>query len=245
MLTIFELPEYRLGPYHMIARPVLPEPGTRRPVLNDWDRNQVLIDQTLPRHRQFALYVRNLIATMHFRAGLNYECDDEEAFTQNLASGLTELSQQRPFWLAFTELMQQELGARYWLKAARGELTPPGPKRIVCREQVCVFKPLSQAAIAADRYYALFDANPTPQRIELHPDMRGHNFNVVILHEVVHFIHEQWGLCSIRSGTRRTARLKPSQVTRRQAMALIDFLRHNPSFWTWWLSLSAAACEAL
>lgn len=216
----------------MRARPTEIAKDVRRRAANDWDNHVVLIDQALSPERQLAWFMRHLVQAIHYRSGLNDTCD-EEAFTHSLATGITELSQQRLFWGEFNALLAQELQPRaQWGFVAAGCERPPvsAPKRIVCRALACTFKPLGAADVAANAVYAYYDANPTPRRIELHPTMRGPNFCLVVLHEVLHFIHEQWDL---KTGA------KERVFCRTQAMALLDFWRHNPKFWTWWLQQAA------
>lgn len=235
--SIFLLPEFKIGPYRMQVRPAVFAPEKRDRVSYEWDQHLLLIDADLPQERQLPWLMRSLVRAIHYRSGL-IDVLDEEAYTHSLATGLVELSQQGHFWAEFNALLAQELQPRaHWGYIAAGCERPPvsAPKRIVCRKQVCTFTELSARDMAANQVYAWYNWETKPPRIELAPSMKGANFCVIVLHETLHFLHHQWGL--------RKRSITPAAFKRAQAMALLDFLRHNPKFWTWWLQQAAAREE--
>jgi hypothetical protein len=236
--SVFLLPEYRLGPYTMAARPFeapLEAKGSRTHARFDFSTGVILVNQLLPPGRQLAVYVHAMVQAIQYRSGLHYDFCDEEAHTQNLATSLAELAGQPLFWGEFNTLLAQELypRAKWGAAAARLPSSQPvsAPSRIVCRADVCSFTRMAPADIRADAAWALYNFERKHRTIELHPDLTGRHAAVVIMHEVIHFLHDSWKI--------RKTRAKAKEFSRTESLALLEFWRHNPKFWTWWLQQAA------
>lgn len=231
--SVFCMPPYRMGPYRMKAiagdRSTFPNKSKR--AHNDWNAGTVSLDRTLTEKQALYWFTKHLVTAIHYRSGLN-DRSNEESFTHSLASGLVELAQQNDeFWPAFNAVLEQSLspGARWSEVAVSGfdAEYARAPDFITYRGRTCTFSriPVQRAQrLNAYGYYLLKQGH-----IQLSDLLHGPNFALVVLHEVLHFLHECEGL---KDST------KERPFIRGQARILLRFLRENPNFWGWWLSLN-------
>jgi hypothetical protein len=235
-VTIFDLPPYKVGPYRVKAVPVPRKElhWKRERYSLDFPAGIVNFDQALESRAALELYMRCLVKTVHVRSGLDNK-STEESFTQSLASGITELAHgDLEFWAAFNELLARILSPHSGWRSASlggGRFTPT-PKRIVFKNQVCKIVEVDGANLyTRHSCYAWYGAGWSKDCdiIELGDTLEGGHKAVIVLHEVLHFIHDCVGLRDRDSAPR---------FEREEGAALLHFLQRNPSFWRWWLQLA-------
>lgn len=234
---VFDLPAYTVGPYTLKVTP-LPRSrfaDRRRVIEHDWDRHQTRIADHLSTRRALECLMRSLVTAIHYRSGLNDNCD-EEAYTHSLATGLVELAQNNPeFWFQLNVLLEQEYypGAG-WGLIAGGEpvRVPPRPALLRYDGHECSVRWMTPQQWKGDRAYGYYWVRQN--RIDLKDSLRGNNLALVSLHEIIHFLHEK---LKLRDSSTEM------QFKRAQAAMLPRFIQQNPQVWSWWLHAAAQGCE--
>jgi hypothetical protein len=211
--------------------------ANKRKVLEcDWGRGELRLAQHLDTERSLTLLLRALVTAVHYRAGLNDSCN-EEAYTHSLACGLVEIAHNSPgFWQALHALLE-----RHWALCAgwSSAVANPNaashlsrPEQVVFEGRTCELRWKPRWAHTQFYGYLLCKQNV----IELDGALRGPHAALIVLHEVLHFLHE----C-----LRIPARGLPyDKFVNKQAQLLPIFWRQNPRFWSWWLR-TVCAQEAL
>lgn len=229
--TIFNLPAYKIGPYEMRVQPAPRAAfGDKRRILeNDWTAGIVRIVDTASPMRALELFLRHLITAIHYRSGLNDTCD-EEAYTHSLSTGLVELARSNPyFWEAFIGVLERTLRPNSgWLEAAGGVLPDAAfdrPKQISHEERGCNIVRVPHRHCEQKSAYGFYTPGEGP--VEFSDGLRGLNLALVVLHEVVHFLHDVEGM---------TDKHSEAVFKKTQARMLLRFWKANPKFWRWWLS---------
>jgi hypothetical protein len=235
---IFELPPYHVGIYTVTVRPLTDRRPGGPKTAGVFAQEPVCIATDIPVGEQVLLYVRQLVHAIHYRNGA-VETADEENMTTGLASGLVEVAARNPEWWARFNgfLARHAFRVKHsgWESIARGRSArQPAPHRVVVREHVYTFEVLKRDKSA----YGVCYMSPDRRQIAISPNIEGLQLPTVVLHEVLHAVHEAEGLDE--------PGLRAVHFRRRQARALLRFIGHNPRFWRWWLELvyeSARDCN--
>jgi hypothetical protein len=221
---------FSLGPYHATFLPgYRPHFEDKRRISeSDLNAGTILLDQDLNDLATLLRVYDYLVMTSHYRSGLN-DRSNEESFTHSLATGLVELAVRNPeFWANLQAVTALALNPRAkWAAAARAEIPqPPTPKRVVFNHRVCPIKIVEVMERGYRSAWGTYKQDLREPDIELMASLQGANKYVVIIHELLHFIHHSVGLKD--SSTEK-------QFTRGQSRSLLRFCRQNPTFWTWWV----------
>ncbi len=231
MTTLFELPAYRVGPYDLKVYPAVREMFTdkRRKVETDWTRGVVHLHADLEGRRALHFFFRQLVGAIHYRSGVD-DRSSEETMTHSLATGLVEVARNnREFWAQLMGIVERELkpGAGYesvfrGTRAAGKDI----PKLLTYRGGSCTVGWGTYKETEGQKAYAWYIFGD--KTIKLSPELSSANLAVVLLHEVLHFIHDHEKL---------TDRTKELPFRRTQARGLMHLIEHNPTFWRWWLAV--------
>lgn len=226
----------RIGPYTLAVCPVPRAllPDRRRRSGTDYARGLVLLDETLEAGAALRHLFTRLVAAIHYRAGLDDKCS-EEAFTHSLATGLVEVARGSPeFWCELHEMVDAVLGARTgFAPVAAGQVAAgrfAAPVRVVCGRRSARIVRIPARVADRERAYGFYTARE--DLIEIADSLEGAQLAVVVLHELLHFLHDCEGL---------TDKTPERGFIDAQARLLAAFLRHNPTAWRWLLATLADA----
>lgn len=235
---VFALPPYCVGPYTLRITPTAREAFSDRRLIveHDWNKGQARIARHLGTRRALECVFRSLVTAIHYRSGLN-DRSNEESYTHSLATGLVELAQNNPvFWRELNELLEREYvpGAQFAL--ASDGVPPQGarrpPSELVYDGHRCELNWVPDALWRDPNAYGFYWLKRN--KIDINAGLQGNNLALVVLHEVLHFLHEKLGL---RDNT------KELLFKRTQAAALPRFIQQNPQFWCWWLGAVSRGCS--